>query len=222
MSCYTLTPEVMDMAVYKAHKGIEGFMRHRGDVVKIDTAPPLVSPSPFPQGEGMNKTDHLKLIERCLDDAGRQVDALNEIGSAGNVRAVTVASVFIGCATAIVAGAMGLRSASVLSPELALTATVAAAQFYLSAIACLWATLPAGAYIAGSPPEWWKHHVQQGFKFTYLEALENQVLEYERKIAFMRKLNAKNHRIFHWAAVIGAATPVVAAFSYFFLGPCLF
>lgn len=210
------------MAVYKDHKGIEGVMPHRGNIVKTDAAPPLVSPSPFPQGEGMNKTDHLKLIERCLDDAGRQIDALNDIGSAGNVRAVTVASVFIGCATAIVAGTMGLRSAGVLSPDLALVSVVAAVQFYFSAIACLWATLPTGAYIAGSPPEWWKHHVQPGFKFTYLQALENQVVEYERKIAFMRKLNAKNHRIFHWAAVIGAATPVVDAFSYFVLCPSLF
>lgn len=78
----------------------------------------------LPQSPAMNKTDHLKLIERCLDDAGRQMDALNEIGSSGTVRAITVASVYIGCATAIIAGALALLAAAKLSVALGATAAL--------------------------------------------------------------------------------------------------
>lgn len=126
--------------------------------------------------------DRRKLIERCLDDSARQMDALNNNGSAGMMRAVTVASVFVACATAIAAGAIGLAATNALTWPIGAAAIAAAALFYGAAVACVGVALPQSAYMAGSPPGWWMFHTDPLNKATYHQALENQVEEYERKI----------------------------------------
>lgn len=159
-------------------------------------------------------TDKQRILERCLDDGARQVEALNAFATAADQRAVTVASVYIGSATAIGAALIGWvsQAGQSISWPIIAAGTVSAALFYVAAVLCLWTAFPRRTPIAGNPPEFWNWSISKGK--SYEEAMTFQIEEYERKIAENsadRRGAAIAYRI---GAVMGASAPIAGAIVF--------
>lgn len=164
------------------------------------------------QTSGMSESDRIKTIERCLDDAARQVEGYNGFATSADQRAMALASVFIGAASAVTAGIIGWMAAGQPPQAIMISGGLAAAMFYAGALTCLWTAFPQITFVGGNPPEFWLHHLEH--KSAYEEALESQIGEYERKIASNLRDRAACALRFRWGAVIGASAPVAGALTY--------
>jgi len=162
----------------------------------------------------MTKADRIKIIERCLDDGGRQVDGLNGFATSADQRAVTVASVYIAAATAIVAGILAFLSSNAISLPVIAAGIVAASMFYIGALFCLWTAFPEITYISGNPPPFWLYHLEKNSE--YQAALETQIDEYKLKISENSSQRSAAAKRFKRGAFIGASAPI-AALSTFWL-----
>ncbi len=162
----------------------------------------------------MSDGDRLKTLERCLDDSARQIENLNAFATSGDQRAVAIGGVYISAATAIVGGLIAWAAQKGEVPQQALMpGMVAAFMFYLGGAMCLWLAFPTPTYVAGSPPEFWRHLLKHGY--AYEECLQEQLEEYERKITANKADKELSANLFRTAAVIGLLAPLAAGLIYF-------
>lgn len=162
---------------------------------------------------GMTAEQQDRIVERCLDDGARQVAALNEFATASDQRAVTVASVYIGAATAIAAGLIGWFAQGSPPHDLVAAGVVTSGLFYVAAMVCLWTAFPQRTLVAGNPPEFWRWHLKYGS--SYSAALLSQVEEYDRKISLNSKARATAAWWYRGGAILGAAAPAIGVAMFF-------
>jgi hypothetical protein len=118
-------------------------------------------------------TDRMRIMERALDDAARQIQTSVDLDSGLAQRAVTLASVYIATATAIVAALVLWKEAGV--PEWA-GGIATAIAFYVGGALCIGLAFPVALSIPGNPPEFWTWHMGKDKRYEELPQQSNYPL----------------------------------------------
>lgn len=138
------------------------------------------------------------------------LDGQLKVSMSTDQRASSLAGMFTGAATALLAASITLSNTAWATPPVRIPlisgGVAAGVMFLVAAVLCIRAIMPADFWLTGTEPENWETDVAAGRSLD--ECLADRSAHIQTQINDNLEVIQRNARLFRWGARLGIAAPV--------------